>query len=105
MLSDVVLAISCDYETNTDWGREAGWMYGSVTEDILTGMKIHTRGWRSAYCDPDRAAFKGSAPLNMTDRLQQVERWATGAVEIFFSGWNPLWSNWGTRLRIRQRLA
>ncbi|CAI5942032.1 unnamed protein product [Closterium sp. NIES-64] len=105
MLSDVVLTISCDYEANTDWGKTVGWMYGSVTEDILTGMKIHTRGWRSAYCDPDRAAFKGSAPLNMTDRLHQVERWATGAVEIFFSGRNPLWSQWGTKLKLRQRIA
>lgn len=38
MLNDVVHAISCDYEANTDWGRDVGWMYGSVTEDILTGM-------------------------------------------------------------------
>ena len=58
MLSDVVLCISCDYEDNTDWGKDIGWMYGSVTEDILSGMKIHSRGWRSQYCDPDRPAFK-----------------------------------------------
>eukprot|EP00897_Mesotaenium_endlicherianum_P009248 jgi/Mesen1/8351/ME000463S07803 len=116
MLSDVILTISCDYEDNTDWGSTIGWMYGSVTEDILTGMKIHTRGWRSAYCDPTLAAFKvrraparppepGSAPLNMTDRLHQVERWATGAVEIFFSARNPMWSFWGTKLQLRQRIA
>lgn len=105
MLSDVVLAISCDYEDNTDWGRNIGWMYGSVTEDILTGMKIHTRGWISHYCDLEPPAFKGSAPLNMTDRLHQVERWATGAVEIFFSSKNPLWSQWGTHLQLRQRIA
>lgn len=58
MLSDVVLAISCDYEEQTDWGDKIGWMYGSITEDILTGLRIHTRGWISIYCNPERAAFK-----------------------------------------------
>ncbi|KAE8659658.1 Cellulose synthase A catalytic subunit 8 [Hibiscus syriacus] len=38
------------------------WIYGSVTEDILTGFKMHCRGWRSIYCMPLRPAFKGSAP-------------------------------------------
>lgn len=32
----------------------------------MAGMKIHSRGWYSAYADPEKAAFKGSAPLNMT---------------------------------------
>jgi len=107
-------------------------------------MKIHSRGWYSAYADPEKAAFKGSAPLNMTgmsslgclvdssqptsftlsahlrpwncqetpalfpvpaDRLHQVERWATGAVEIFFSHRNPLWSHCGSALFLRQRIA
>lgn len=39
------------------------------------------------------------------DRLHQVERWATGAVEIFFSHRNPLWSHCGTALFLRQRIA
>ncbi|KAL0349619.1 UNVERIFIED_CONTAM: Cellulose synthase A catalytic subunit [UDP-forming] [Sesamum radiatum] len=39
-----------------------GWIYGSVTEDILTGFKMHCHGWRSVYCIPKRPAFKGSAP-------------------------------------------
>lgn len=105
MLRDIILTISSDYESNTDWGKQVGWMYGSVTEDILTGMKIHARGWRSVYCDPQCAAFKGSAPLNLTDRLHQVERWAAGAVEIFLSVRNPLWSEWDSNLKLRQRIA
>lgn len=40
MLNDVVHTISCDYEANTDWGKDVGWMYGSVTEDILTGALV-----------------------------------------------------------------
>jgi cellulose synthase A len=37
------------------------------------------------YCMPKRPAFKGSAPINLTDRLHQVLRWALGSVEIFLS--------------------
>ncbi|KAK1355979.1 hypothetical protein POM88_049235 [Heracleum sosnowskyi] len=60
----------------TEWGKEIGWIYGSVTEDILTGFKMHCRGWKSVYCMPKRPAFKGSAPINLSDRLHQVLRWA-----------------------------
>ncbi|KAJ1416642.1 Cellulose synthase [Sesbania bispinosa] len=67
-----------------------GWIYGSVTEDILTGFKMHCRGWKSVYCMPKRAAFKGSAPINLSDRLHQVLKWALGSVEIFLSDHCPL---------------
>ena len=69
---------------------QLGWIYGSITEDILTGFKMHCRGWRSIYCMPKRAAFKGSAPINLSDRLNQVLRWALGSVEIFFSRHSPM---------------
>ncbi|CAK7357457.1 unnamed protein product [Dovyalis caffra] len=35
-------------------------------------------------------AFRGTASINLTDRLHQVLRWATGSVEIFFSRNNAL---------------
>lgn len=69
---------------------QLGWIYGSITEDILTGFKMHCRGWRSIYCMPKLPAFKGSAPINLSDRLNQVLRWALGSVEIFFSHHSPL---------------
>ncbi|KAK9087402.1 hypothetical protein Syun_029796 [Stephania yunnanensis] len=66
-----------------------GWIYGSVTEDVVTGYQVHNRGWRSVYCITKQDAFRGTAPINLTDRLHQVLRWATGSVEIFFSRNNP----------------
>ena len=66
-LKEAIHVISCGYEEKTDWGKELGWIYGSVTEDILTGFKMHSRGWRSIYCMPKRPAFKGSAPINLSD--------------------------------------
>ncbi|PNT64610.1 cellulose synthase A catalytic subunit 9 [UDP-forming] [Brachypodium distachyon] len=90
LLKEAIHVISCGYEDKTDWGLELGWIYGSITEDILTGFKMHCRGWRSIYCMPKLAAFKGSAPINLSDRLNQVLRWALGSVEIFFSRHSPL---------------
>ncbi|CAL0320121.1 unnamed protein product [Lupinus luteus] len=91
LLKEAIHVISCGYEDKTEWGLELGWIYGSITEDILTGFKMHCRGWRSIYCNPKRAAFKGTAPINLSDRLNQVLRWALGSIEIFFSHHSPLW--------------
>lgn len=106
LIKEAIHVISCGYEEKTAWGKEIGWIYGSVTEDILTGFKMHCRGWRSVYCMPLRPAFKGSAPINLSDRLHQVLRWALGSVEIFLSRHCPLWYGFGGgRLKWLQRLA
>ncbi|CAI0560644.1 unnamed protein product [Linum tenue] len=106
LIKEAIHVISCSYEEKTEWGKEIGWIYGSVTEDILTGFKMQCRGWRSIYCMPLRPAFKGSAPINLSDRLHQVLRWALGSVEIFLSRHCPLWYGFGGgRLKWLQRLA
>ncbi|XP_071698466.1 cellulose synthase A catalytic subunit 3 [UDP-forming]-like isoform X2 [Rutidosis leptorrhynchoides] len=105
LLKEAIHVISCGYEDKTDWGSEIGWIYGSVTEDILTGFKMHARGWRSVYCMPRRPAFKGSAPINLSDRLNQVLRWALGSVEILFSRHCPIWYGYSGRLKWLERFA
>lgn len=66
---------------------------------------MHARGWRSIYCMPHRPAFKGSAPINLSDRLNQVLRWALGSVEILLSRHCPIWYGYGGRLKWLERLA
>jgi cellulose synthase A len=66
---------------------------------------MHCRGWKSVYCTPTRPAFKGSAPINLSDRLHQVLRWALGSVEIFMSRHCPLWYAYGGRLKWLERFA
>ncbi|ONM06037.1 cellulose synthase10 [Zea mays] len=105
LIKEAIHVISCGYEEKTEWGKEIGWIYGSVTEDILTGFKMHCRGWKSVYCTPTRPAFKGSAPINLSDRLHQVLRWALGSVEIFMSRHCPLWYAYGGRLKWLERFA
>ncbi|XWS21794.1 hypothetical protein CRYUN_Cryun30bG0085400 [Craigia yunnanensis] len=105
LLKEAIHVISCCYEDKTDWGKEVGWIYGSVTEDILTGFKMHCHGWRSVYCIPKRPAFKGSAPINLSDRLHQVLRWALGSVEIFLSRHCPIWYGYGCGLKSLERFS
>ncbi|KAK4764196.1 hypothetical protein SAY87_013634 [Trapa incisa] len=105
LLSEAIQVVSCGYEDKTEWGKEVGWIYGSVTEDILTGFKMHCHGWRSVYCIPKRPAFKGSAPINLSDRLHQVLRWALGSVEIFLSRHCPIWYGYGGGLKWLERFS
>nr|CAD1825618.1 unnamed protein product [Ananas comosus var. bracteatus] len=70
------------------------------------GLQDALQGWRSIYCMPKRAAFKGSAPINLSDRLNQVLRWALGSVEIFFSRHSPVWYGYKNgHLRWLERFA
>ncbi|XP_042507917.1 cellulose synthase-like protein D4 [Macadamia integrifolia] len=102
-VAEAVSVVSCWYEDKTEWGDRVGWIYGSVTEDVVTGYRMHNRGWRSVYCITKRDAFRGTAPINLTDRLHQVLRWATGSVEIFFSRNNALLAT--RKVKFLQRLS
>ncbi|CAI9105364.1 OLC1v1004272C2 [Oldenlandia corymbosa var. corymbosa] len=102
-LAEAVSVVTCFYEDKTEWGKRVGWIYGSITEDVVTGYRMHNRGWRSVYCVTKRDAFRGTAPINLTDRLVQVLRWATGSVEIFFSRNNALFAS--PKMKFLQRVA
>lgn len=86
---------SCSHEQGKLWGKEMGLIYGCATEDVLTGLTLHLRGWKSVYCTPERKGFLGLAPINLNDTLIQHKRWATGLLEIFISGYCPLTSGIG----------
>ncbi|XP_020577630.1 cellulose synthase-like protein D3 [Phalaenopsis equestris] len=102
-VAEAINVVSCLYEEKTEWGTRIGWIYGSVTEHFVTGYRMHNRGWRSIYCATKGDAFRGKAPINLTDRLHQVLRSATGSVEIFFSRNNALFAT--SKMKFLQRLA
>ncbi|KAH9694168.1 putative cellulose synthase A catalytic subunit 3 [Citrus sinensis] len=105
LLKEAIHVISCGYEVKTEWGKEVGWIYGSVTKDMLTGLIMHCHGWRSIYCIPDRPAFKGPAPINLSVCLHWVLRWALGSVEVFLSRHCPVWYGYGGGLKWLERLS
>ena len=90
--------------TNTLLRRQAidsigGFPTVCVTEDVLTSMLIHSRGWKIVYVD-EPLAF-GRAPENISEYYVQRLRWAKGAFQIIRSH-NPLFKN---RLSLMQRLS
>ncbi|KAF5812238.1 putative cellulose synthase (UDP-forming) [Helianthus annuus] len=96
---------SCSYEYGTQWGKKVGWLYGSTTEDMLTGLNIHGRGWKSVLCSPYPPPFLGCAPSTYPSSLAQQKRWATGLLEVLFTDKNPLLLTMKGNLWFRQALA
>ncbi|KAF8414277.1 hypothetical protein HHK36_002278 [Tetracentron sinense] len=76
---------NCSYEENTQWGKEMGLMYGCPVEDVITGLSIQCRGWKSIYFNPDRKGFLGVAPTTLLQLLIQHKRWSEGHIQIFLS--------------------
>ncbi|KAJ9152750.1 hypothetical protein P3X46_026282 [Hevea brasiliensis] len=82
---------SYTYEENTQWGKEMGLRYGCPVEDVITGLSIQCRGWKSVYFNPERKAFIGIAPTTLPQTLVQQRRWAEGDFQILFCKYSPLW--------------
>ncbi|KAL6896796.1 hypothetical protein ACP4OV_007368 [Aristida adscensionis] len=101
--AEVMNVMSCAYEVGTCWGRGIGWIYNIATEDVATGFRVHRQGWFSRHCAIEPAAFRGTAPINLSERLLQIMRWSGGSLEMFFSHNNPLLA--GGWLHPLQRVA
>ncbi|XP_050371387.1 cellulose synthase-like protein E1 [Argentina anserina] len=80
---------SCTFEENTQWGKEMGLKYGCPVEDVITGLSIQCRGWKSVYCNPTRQAFLGVAPTTLPQTLVQHKRWSEGDFRILVSKYSP----------------
>ncbi|CAI9755084.1 unnamed protein product [Fraxinus pennsylvanica] len=85
----------CSYEENSQWGKEMGLKYGCPVEDIITGMSIQCRGWRSVSFNPERRGFMGVAPTSLLQSLVQHTRWYEGHIQIFMSKYCPLFYGHG----------
>ncbi|KAE8645906.1 cellulose synthase-like protein E6 isoform X1 [Cucumis sativus] len=83
------LLVDCNFENGSQWGREMGLVYGCAVEDIVTGLTIQCRGWRSLYYNPKKRAFLGLAPISLDVALVQYKRWCEGMFQIFLSNYCP----------------
>jgi cellulose synthase/poly-beta-1,6-N-acetylglucosamine synthase-like glycosyltransferase len=83
---------------------QLGWIYGSTTEDVNTGLMIHKKGWRSVYCKPNPPAFLGCTPMGGPTVMTQQKRWATGLLEILFNQNSPIFATLSGKLQLRQCL-
>lgn len=60
--------------------REVGLYAGHLTEDLLTGMRLHAAGWESRYVSEPLAV--GEAPTTWQSYFNQQMRWAFGCIDI-----------------------
>lgn len=81
---------SCTYELNSQWGKQVGLKYGCALEDVITGLAIKCRGWKSIYLNPKRKSFLGLAATTLADTLVQHKRWSEGDLQIMLN-YCPLW--------------
>ncbi|XXG47435.1 hypothetical protein AAC387_Pa02g2084 [Persea americana] len=95
---------SSTYELGTQWGKEMGLKYGCLVEDVLTGLAIHCKGWKSIYFDPSRDAFLGLAPTTLLQSLVQHKRWVEGHLQIVFSRHCPFIQGHG-KIKLPHQMA
>lgn len=69
---------------------QLGFRYGSLVEDYFTAYVLKSEGWKSVFCNPNKAAFYGDAPICLLDAVNQVKRWAIGLLEVTFSKYSPI---------------
>ncbi len=69
-----------------------------ITEDLITGMKLHSRGWKSVYLSEPLAV--GEGPSTWESYFSQQMRWAYGCMDIFFSHSFGLFKKMGLRKAI-----
>ncbi|XP_059666571.1 cellulose synthase-like protein E1 [Cornus florida] len=86
---------SCTYENNTQWGKEMGLKYGCPVEDVITGLSIQYKGWKSVYFNPQRKGFLGVGPTSLDQTLVQSKRWSEGDLQILLSKYSPAWYGLG----------
>ena len=60
--------------------REVGLYAGHLTEDLLTGMRLHANGWQSRYVSEPLAI--GEGPSTWQSYFNQQMRWAFGCMDI-----------------------
>jgi cellulose synthase (UDP-forming) len=64
-----------------------GFAVDTITEDVHTGLRLHARGWESAYYNKNLAA--GLAQDSFADFVKQRLRWSRGMAQIL-SHDNPM---------------
>ncbi len=62
--------------------KNVGHYTAHITEDLVTGMKLHAHGWKSMYL-PDALAV-GEGPNTWESYFNQQLRWAYGCIDILF---------------------
>ncbi|KAK1367187.1 hypothetical protein POM88_042748 [Heracleum sosnowskyi] len=78
-VAETISVISCWYEDKTEWGERVGWIYGSVTEDVVTGLHQVLR-WATGSVE---IFFSRNNALLATSKMKFLQRIAYLNVGIY----------------------
>jgi cellulose synthase (UDP-forming) len=78
--------------------KDVDYYSAHITEDLLTGMKLHANGWKSVYVH--EALAIGEGPTTWQAYFNQQMRWAYGCIDIFFKHSPKLFRKMGVRRSI-----
>ncbi|CAB4312341.1 unnamed protein product [Prunus armeniaca] len=85
------------------YNLQIGLKYGCPVEDVITGLSIQCRRWRSVYCNPTRQVFLGIAPTALSQTLVQVSSpWLIPFAYVIFAKytWSCVELGWWNDQRI-----
>ncbi|KAL6195181.1 hypothetical protein ACLB2K_030801 [Fragaria x ananassa] len=88
------IGTGCFHRRDTLSGKKfskMGLKYGCTVEDVITGLSIQCRGWKSVNYNPTRKAFLGLAPTTLLQALVMHKRWGEGNLQITLSKDNVVW--------------
>jgi cellulose synthase (UDP-forming) len=79
---DTTVMIGANHVVRVAALKDVGLYSAHITEDLLTGMKIHANGWKSVYV-PEPLAV-GEGPVTWPAYFNQQMRWAFGCIDVLF---------------------
>jgi cellulose synthase (UDP-forming) len=78
----MTMLIGANHVIRTKALKDIDFYNAHLTEDLLTGMELHSRGWKSAYVH--EALAIGEGPATWSSYFSQQMRWAFGCMHILF---------------------
>ena len=97
--ADTALMIGANHVVRVAALADIGFYAGHLTEDLLTGMTLHTRHWKSVYV-PEALAV-GEGPTSWEGYFSQQMRWAFGCIDILFRHSAKIFVRMGPRRLLR----
>lgn len=77
---DTMMLLGANHVIRVSALKDIDYYGGHLTEDLLTGMTLHGRGWKSVYVP--EALAEGEGPETWIAYFNQQMRWAFGCMDI-----------------------
>lgn len=95
---DTTLLVGANHVIRVNALKSVNHYSAHITEDLITGMKLHSKGWKSIYISTPLAV--GEGPTTWESYFSQQMRWAYGCIDILLHHSPKLFKKMGFRRAI-----